>query len=572
MQSDRTTEHDVSSRPFRIGEWTVDPAGNTLSRNGDEVRIEPLVMDVLRHLARHAGELVTREELESEVWRGALIGYDAVTSTIIKLRKALHDDARNPLYIATIPKRGYRLIMAVEVLEAPEVAAPPDVAASRAPDNRGWLQPGGRTPRWLWVAVLATLLMAGIWMLGRPPAGTGANDAGHPPSILVLPFTTAGDEPDRELLAYGLTTDLISDLSGLSGVRVLSSNTAYSFRDPSPAYQQIGTELGVDHVLEGSLMHTGDTIRLDTRLIDTRDGKLTWNARYDRKADELFELQNELAEHVILALQIERSSHETERLSHVTTDNLSAYAIFQEGQRLARTNTDEGYRQAQAAYREAIRFDPTYGRAYGALAFTMGISYLHGWTDSPVETLDRALVLARRAVELDSSIPHTFWVLGYIHMIRKEYERAEQAVMRSIEVSPNFADGYGMLSLLSNNLGNPERAIEMITRGMELNPHYTWDYLYNLGRAYYTVGRYDEAIEVLERGVLRNENMVQPKLYLAASYIRSGRRDDAEWEVENIRVLSPAVTLGYLRNTFPIRNPEQMTALLADLKQAGLPE
>lgn len=570
MGTGQSGEHVTPDHPFRIGEWTVDPNGDTLARNGTEVRIEPLVMDVLCLLASHAGELVTREEFEREVWHGALVRYDSVTSAIIKLRKALNDDARNPSYIATIPKRGYRLIVAVEPLPA-EI---PPAGGSAAPKPRpGLLQPDGATPWWLWLVILATLLAAAVWMVSRdaPPAlSPAATDV--TPSIVVLPFENVSDDPQQQVFTDGITEDIITDLARLSNLMVIASSTSFTYKGRRVQPQEIGAELGVDYVLDGSIQRIGDEIRINTRLVDTKTGYQKWAARYDRRFDEVFSIQDELTNSIVHALGIELTTQEIARLAHTPTDNLKAYAIFQEGQRLAKISTEETNEQAQAAYREAIRFDPEYGRAYGALAFTMGHAYLRGWTNAPVETLDRALELARMAVTLDDSIPHTYWALGYVRMMRKEYEKAEQAVMQSLDISPNFADGYGLLALISNNLGQAERAIDLITKGMQLNPHYTWDYLYNLGRAYYTTGRHAEAIEVLERAVLRNANMIPPRLFLAASYVHLDRLDDAEWEIENIRILSSAVTITHLQGTMPISNPDHMHTFLADLRQAGLPE
>ena len=153
----------------------------------------------------------------------------------------------------------------------------------------------------------------------------------------------------------------------------------------------------------------------------------------------------------------------------------------------------------------------------------MAVAFRRGWTDTPIETLARALELAKKGVALDDSIPQTHWALGYVYLMRKELENAEAAAMQSIAVAPNYADGYGLLALINNNLGNPEKAIELINRGMQLNPYYTWDYPYNLGRAYYTLGRYEDAISELEKARERNENAAPIKLYLIASYVRSGR-------------------------------------------------
>jgi tetratricopeptide (TPR) repeat protein len=187
-------------------------------------------------------------------------------------------------------------------------------------------------------------------------------------------------------------------------------------------------------------------------------------------------------------------------------------------------------------------------------------------------TLDRALVLARKGVELDDTIPQTYWSLGYVQLMRKEFVAAEATLSEALAISPNYADGYGLLALIKNGRGDPKAAISLVKKGMELNPYYTWDYPYNLGRAYYALGDFARAIGLLEKARARNENAMPIRLHLAASYVRAGRQDDAEWEVEEIQALSPNETLSYLKKAHPVEDRETLSMLLQDLRAAGLPE
>jgi tetratricopeptide (TPR) repeat protein len=249
-----------------------------------------------------------------------------------------------------------------------------------------------------------------------------------------------------------------------------------------------------------------------------------------------------------------------------------AYDFFLEGQRVSKEGTRQANQLAAQAYRKAIEHDPTYGRAYGALAFILAVDFRRGWTDAPVETLDRALALAEKGVALDVTIPHTYWALGYVHLMRKEFAEAEQAAAKAISIASNYADGYGLLALIYNNLGEPEKAAEFVEKGMKINPYYTWDYLFNLGWAHYMLGNHDKAIDALEKAQLRNESVVPIKLILAASYAHAGRQDDAEWTVDQLLILNPMTTLSHTDNAMPIAKPELKQQLLDDLRKAGLPE
>ena len=194
------------------------------------------------------------------------------------------------------------------------------------------------------------------------------------------------------------------------------------------------------------------------------------------------------------------------------------------------------------------------------------------WTETPRETSDQALVMARKAVELGPDSPQTYWALGFTHLFRKEYEDAAKAVERSIALAPNYADGYGLLAFINNHLGRADEALRLITKAMALNPHYTYDYPWNLGWAYYTLEQYPKAVEALKLALERNENVELPRLVLAASYVATGQRENAEWEIEQLRVMAPGITLTQVAKTSAIGSPALLKRLLTHLRAAGLPE
>ncbi|NEX23502.1 tetratricopeptide repeat protein, partial [Thiorhodococcus mannitoliphagus] len=526
--------------------------------------------------------------------RGALVGYDAVTKSVIKLRKAFGDQAKEPSIIETIPKRGYRLVAPVRYLDADDdrrSTVPGLSEAESAPAERTGISllstQAPAAPRWrramnakalLIMAALTVLAGFGttlflVWSTATleappPPVAT----AGRAPSIVVLPFDNLSDDPQFEAFADGISEDLITDLSGLPALLVIASNTSFTFKGKRIPARELAADLNVDFVLEGNIRRQAGTVRLNARLVDARNGLQRWAKRYDRQIADVFAVQDELTRNIVDALAIKLSRQETERLARRTTNNLAAYDAFQEGQRLAKISTPDSNREAQAMYRQAIELDPGYGRAYGALAYTLAFRYRRGWADNPQLTLERALEVARKAVDLDNSIPQTYWALGFVHLMRKEYPLAEAAATQSITLTPNYADGYGLLALIKNALGEPESAIALIKKGMQLNPYYTWDYPYNLGRAYYSLGRIDEAIEALEAAKTRNENAVPIRLHLAASYVRAGRQDDAEWEVQEVQMLSPTDTISHQKAAHPIQDEALMNAFVEDLRAAGLSE
>jgi len=559
------------AKSFGVGGWRVTPDENVVSRDGRSEHLEPLTMQVLVYLASRAGEVVLRADLEEAVWKGGVVSYDSVTSTVIKLRKALGDDARKPTYITTIPKRGYQLIAPVSLVDD----EPPAQAASAESIAPGPSAGADRRKVGVLVAVLVAAAAAiwGVLTQFTPPAvESDAQPVNSPPSIVVLPFENLSDDPSQERFADGITEDIITDLSGIAGVRVIASNTSFSYKGRPVSTREIADELPIDYVLEGSVRRRGDSIRVNAQLVDVRTAFQVWAHRYDRAAQETFAVQDELTNQIVETLAVQLSPQEKARLARQPTNNLAAYDYFQEGQRLGKINTQDSNIEAQQAYRKAIETDPTYGRAYGALAYTLAYNFRRGWNDAPMQTIDRALELAQLGVELDASIPQTFWSLGYVHLMRKEFALAEQAVEASLSIAPNYADGFGLLALINNSLGNAKAAIANIQKGMQLNPYYTWDYPYNLGRAYYVLGEYDKAIPELESAKSRNPNAMPVRLVLAACYVRTGRAADAEWEIEEVQAINPHETLSHLANTFATNDAELLQRFFHDLREAGLPE
>lgn len=557
---------NLNKTGFIIDEWQVSPGEGVLVRAEEMVRLEPKVMEVLVYFASRAGEVISREELERDVWRGALVGYDAVTATVIKLRKALQDSAKQPRIIATIPKKGYQLISPVVMTEVDKSSSVTSTQTPAAQGKTQNIQQPALYKLGLFSAILA--LVAILFWLDL------SNQSGRAlPSIVLLPIENLETNKTHDVFVDGITDDIITDLSRMSNLKVFASNTTFKYKNQKITPQALREELNVDFVLKGSARRSGKKIRLNIQVINTETGFNIWAQRYDRNVEEVFAVQDEITSSVTNALAIKLSSQEKRRLTQRATNNLDAYEYFLEGQQVSREQTKQANALARAAYMQAIKLDPTYGRAYGALAYTLALDYRHGWTNTPLENLERALTLAEQGVELDGSIPQTYWSLGYVQLRRKEFKKAQKAAAESIRIAPNYADGYGLLALITNGLGQSEQALKYANRGMQLNPYFTWDYLWNVGFAQYMLGNNAQAIEVLEKAQSRNENAISVKLVLAASYVKAGRMADAEWVVEQIQSLNPATTLTHTANAMTLsEDPKLKKRYLNDLRKAGLPE
>ena len=335
--------------------------------------------------------------------------------------------------------------------------------------------------------------------------------------------------------------------------------------------QEIGADLGVKYLLEGSVRKAGNQIRITIQLVDTSNGHHLWAERYDRELTDVFAVQDEITKQIVSALSIQLTGDEQQQLAHNATNSFEAYDLFLQGQGF-RSFSKEDLDQAAATFEQVISIDPSFARAYGALAVVLNRLVLAGFSDSPVESKERALELARKAVSIYPHSPHAQWALGYVYMYRQQFDKAVDALEHAILLSPSYADGYALLALIKNNLGQAEDAIGLLEKGMKLNPHYSWDYLYNLGRAHYALGHYEQAAEYLSQALERNETPSHPRLFLAASYVQLDRQDDAEWELMQLETSHPEITLSHLQKTLPISDAELRSRLLNDLRSAGISE
>lgn len=556
---------------FQVGDWVVHPQSGRLRRGDTEIKVEPKVMEVLVCLAQHPGEVVSRKTLEDQVWAGTIVGYDAISGSLIKLRKALGDDPRSPRYIETISKKGYRLI--TPVTAPPVCTKTVDSAASIA--AKPVLPATTRWQGWAAMAVGLAVLVSVLWHLLPRPGDVDPPDAVVPvtPSVAVLPFKNLSDDRGQEHLSEGLTDDLITDLSKMDSIRVVARQSSDFYKSNPASLQDIARQLNVAYIIEGSVRKSGSRLRINIHLTNAKKDERIWARRFDTDTENLFKTQDDIVKNVIEAMAVTLTNRDSDRRDARNTTNFEAYDAFLVGQQHARTRTRQGYELAMAAYRRAIEIDPHYARAYGAMAAEIIRGQRYSWHNlSLVESRERALELAKKAVALDQSMPPIYWALSYVHLHRQEYDAAEAAAKRAVALSSNYADGYAQLAYIANWRGRPDDAVRYITKAAALNPYHTFEYSSILGLAYYNLGRFDEAITILQKAIEQNESVLSPRLYLAAIYARMGRIEDASWEVSQIQMADPDITLSSLGSLAPFEQKGMLVRLTEDLRKAGLPE
>lgn len=389
-------------------------------------------------------------------------------------------------------------------------------------------------------------------------------------SIAVLPFDNMSDDPDQVYFSDGISEDIITDLSQLQNLSVIARNSSFTYRNTPATVQDIGKDLGAKYLLEGSVRRAGNQIRITAQLIEAESGHHLWAERFDRELTEVFALQDEITEKIVSALSIQISGAEQKQLTRNKANSFEAYELFLQGQISGAGFTEEDVAEAIQTYRKAIGVDPTFARAYGALAVMLVREVTGGFSNSPAETMERALEMARTAVSSDPDSPQAHWALGYVYMYRKQFDLAVEALERAVSLAPSYADGYALLALIKNNLGKAEHAVYLIKKAMELNPYYSWDYLYNLGRANYALGHFEESKRYLLQAMERNPAPRANRVFLIASLVQLGELEDAEWEVMQLETSDPQYSISHLSQVLPITDEALRDRLNNDLRTAGM--
>ncbi len=389
------------------------------------------------------------------------------------------------------------------------------------------------------------------------------------PSLVVLPFVNLSQDPEQEYFSDGITEDLTSALSKLSGLFVISSNSAFTYKGKTVKAQAVSKDLGVQYVLEGSVRKADGQVRITAQLIDATTDHHLWTARYDRPLKDIFALQDEITQKIVATLKLQLALWEQGDLVRNRTDNLEAYDSFLRGSAQFLRLTKETNAQARQMYETALELDPQYAEAYQALGYTYLREWTSQWSPAP-QNLERAFELAQKAIALDDSLSSAHTLLGWAYVWKKQYDQAIAEVERAITLDPNSASGYTWLAQILNFAGRPEEAIGLAQKAMRLNPRVLVTPLFLLGQAHRLAGRYETAIAFLKRIPTLNPNYLPAHVHLAANYSELGREEEARAEAAEVLRISPDFSLEFVRQRFPYKDPAASERLVADLRKAGL--
>ena len=394
------------------------------------------------------------------------------------------------------------------------------------------------------------------------------------PSIAVLPFVNMSEDPKQEYFSDGITEDLITDLSGISGVFVIARNSTFAYKGKAVKIQQVAEELGVRYVLEGSVRKADNRVRINAQLVDATTGRHLWAKRYDGKLDDIFDLQDEITRKIVTALAVKLTTDEKEEVSRKYTDNPAAYDVLLKGMEHYYRFTAEDFAEAATYFEKAIELDPNYGRAYAALAAVYWWCTEQRWAASVYLGVPdfEAYLRPRRYMQMAKKNPSpTMHRVAVDMLLRKRlHKEAIAEAEHALALDPNNAESHRTMGRALIFDGRQEEAVDFMKTAMRLDPLYPATYLWNLGLAYFCMGQYEKAVTSLERAITLNPKAHQFSGVLAAAYAHLGRDEQAREALEKFRGISP-ITLGELMYRHPFKDPETAERFASGFLKAGMP-
>lgn len=392
------------------------------------------------------------------------------------------------------------------------------------------------------------------------------------PSIAVMPFENLSGDPDQLYFADGMTDDLITDLSKVSGLFVIARATTAVYRGRKVTAKQVADELGVSHVLEGSVRRSGNRIRVTAQLIDPATSRPLWADRYDREFTNIFQLQDELTQNIVSTLAIQLTRDEESRLSRQQKTIPEAYDTLLRGLESFRRFTPETIAEGRKLFEKAIELDPNYARAHANIAFSYAISVFSGFSLDPKGDLETALRYGRKALALDPDVPQVHFSLGLVYWQLGEISEALSSIDTALKFDPNYADAYANLAAVKIYVGDYEEGLQAIQTAMRLNPRHPFFYIEIKGRAHFAQGDYAQAAAEFESALQRNPEFTVARRELAATYAHLGRIEDAEWEIEEVLANQPQLKLSDERSRTIFQAGADLDRYIEGLRKAGLPE
>jgi TolB-like protein len=508
---------------YRFDHFTLDlERGMLLAEDGSELALRPKSFALLHHFVANSGRLVDRDELMQAVWPGVFVTDDSIAQCITEIRRALGGDGQRLL--RTIPRRGYRFAVSMATAEAavmPESSIAPEPA---------------------------------------PPSGA------DPPMIAVLPFQNMSGDPDQEYFADGMVEEILTALSRIRWLFVIARNSSFIYKGQAVDIKQVGRELGVRYVLEGSVRRSANQVRVTAQLIDASNGAHLWAEHFDGPLEDVFELQDRIASSVAGIIEPALQDAETTRSADRPKRDLAAYDLYLRGYAIALSSASR-FREALGLLEEAIALDPKYGPALAFASVCYFRLVYDSHSEDPRADGRKAVELARRSLQVGGEEPGTLANAALVLAYFGEDIGAMLALIdRALMLTPSFARGWYLSGVVRNWAGQSEIAVDHVERSLRLSPRIRTGWaLAVIGAAHFLGRRFDEAVPKFLLAMQEDASYPDVFRYLAACYAQMGRLDDARAIVTRLRAIASVV----VPTAEHLRVPEQRELLLSGLRLAA---
>ena len=523
---------------YEFGPFVLDTARMALMQGGSEIELRPKAFETLLVLLRHAGRVVSKDELVAAVWPDVIVNDDSLAQCVSDVRKAIADTEQR--YIRTLSRRGYMFIRPVV--------------------------PTGPLPRSPGEPPLSSRLIAGEAIGGNEAGGRAKR-----PAIAVLPFANLSGDRRQEFLADGVVEDLITALSRFRTFAVVARNSSFVYRDRAVDAREAALELGVRYLLEGSVRRSGDRIRVTAQLIEGTTGEHLWADKFDGAAKEIFDFQDTITDAVIGLIEPQIRKAEINRARQKRPENLNAWDLYVEALPLVHSAVVANHVWAVELLDHAVTLDPTYAPALALAAWAHEKRHLFGGPSLPDYETDivTALQLAERAVAADPDDALALVLLGWLRIRYRRDHSGLGLVERAVALNPNNTSVLELAGVAHLHAGDLDQVIADGTRALQLSPGSPQRYVFMLwiAMAHSAAGRYEEAVGFARRAVELEPDCVHSHLALAIGYAQLGRIEEARGEVAAAQRIRPDVTVAAV-------NADRMQQLpeLEGLRRAGLPE
>ncbi len=517
---------------IRFGVYELDIALFELRKAGERVAVEPQVFDLIVFLAKNSERTVTKEDIFAEIWNNRIVSDAALSSQIKAARKVLGDDGASQHTIRTIHGRGFRFVASID-------GAPEGSALQRDQEF----------------------------------GASALAEIASKPSIAVLPLANMVGNPSEDYFADGITEDITTALSKNRWLSVVARNSAFAFRNSEDGNRTIGEKLGADYIVTGSVRKAGARVRVTIQVVDSKTENSVWSERFDRDMVDIFDLQDDITEIVAARIESELGLSEQRKAARIPRKNRGAWDLYQLGTAEFYKFTEESNQRCQDILRQCLELDPDLANAHSRLAFAIVLSMVYFDATPEPARLDEALAAAKRAIALDDEDATAFFTIGRVHLARKEYAQAIEALEHAIELNPYSAVTHCGLGDSLAYEGRLDEAIEQFDIAIRLCPHdpFRWAFYSYRSLAHLFRREFEASVTWARKSVQIPNAQYWAGAHLVSALGHLGNREQAKSAIKELKRTKPEFSLDFAReHLFYLKRKDQIDLYSAGLEKAGM--